>query len=67
MRLEIELSDIDSNFYALDFLGKKYALKSKKTIIEFTIENPKLWFPRGYGEQFMYPLNLKLLSIKANF
>ena len=33
MRLEIELSDIDSNFYALDFLGKKYPLKSKKQLL----------------------------------
>ena len=65
MRLEIELSDIDSNFYALDFLGKKYPLKSNKSIIDFTIENPKLWWPRGYGEQFIYPLNLKLLSNKG--
>ena len=67
MRLEIELSDFDfdSNFYALDFLGKKYPLKSKKTIIDFSIENPNLWWPRGYGEQFIYPLNLKLLSTEG--
>lgn len=65
MRLEIELSDIDTNFHTLDFLGKKYPLKSKKSIIDFTIENPKLWWPRGYGDQFIYPLNIKLLSSKG--
>lgn len=30
--------------------------------LPFSIENPKLWYPRGYGEQNLYSVTVKLLK-----
>jgi len=29
---------------------------------DLTLENPKLWWPNGYGKQDLYPLNIKFIS-----
>ena len=33
-----------------------------KTIAEFNIESPRLWYPNGYGEQNLYRYSAELLS-----
>ena len=47
------------NLYA-EIDGKEILLKDGKGKIE--IENPKLWWVRGYGEQFLYPLTVKMVK-----
>lgn len=42
----------DSIYFYID--GKKYELENGKGHIE--IENPKLWWPKGYGEQNLYDI-----------
>ena len=42
------------------FDGKEYAFDGESVCIK--IENPKLWWPRGYGEQNLYKLELKLFK-----
>ncbi|WP_230383652.1 glycoside hydrolase family 2 protein [Pedobacter endophyticus] len=32
------------------------------TFADLAIENPRLWWPNGYGKQDLYPLNIKFLS-----
>ncbi|NLO50854.1 MAG: glycoside hydrolase family 2 protein [Bacteroidales bacterium] len=33
--------------------------------INFDIKNPKLWWPNGLGEAFLYPITLKLITNKT--
>ena len=35
--------------------------KSKTGIIEVTVDNPKLWWPKGYGDANLYDVTLELL------
>lgn len=46
-------------FFA-DFDGQTVALKDGKAVIR--VENPKLWWVRGYGEQNLYALNVELVA-----
>jgi len=32
------------------------------TFADLALENPKLWWPSGYGKQDLYPVNIKFLS-----
>ncbi|MDG2344123.1 MAG: glycoside hydrolase family 2 TIM barrel-domain containing protein [Flavobacteriales bacterium] len=47
---------------------KKIKLKagSQKIMAEFTIEKPKLWWPKGMGDQHLYVLKAKLKSDELN-
>ena len=62
MSLELELSNIDDRDYSIDFLGETYRVESENTSIEFSVGNPDLWWPRGYGEQNFQNLQVNLLN-----
>ena len=34
--------------------------KTELELPELTVENPKLWWPNGYGDQYLYTLSLKV-------
>lgn len=36
--------------------------KAEINLPDLTIENPKLWWPNGYGEQNLYDLNIKFIN-----
>lgn len=65
MRLELEISDLESEPYFIAFLGEEYPVQKEGNHIEFTVENPNLWWPRGYGDQHFYPLEISLLDSKG--
>ena len=60
--LDIEVETAHSNDYELyaEIDGKEILLKNGKGKVE--IENPKLWWVRGYGEQFLYSLTVKMVK-----
>lgn len=60
--LDIEVETAHSKGYDLyaETNGKEILLKDGKGRIE--IENPKLWWVRGYGKQFLYPLTVKMMK-----
>jgi len=66
MSFELEISDLDDDDYSIQFLGETYSVKTKNTSIEFAINNPDLWWPRAYGEQNFYDLNVSLLNEDAD-
>ncbi|RYD75894.1 MAG: glycosyl hydrolase [Sphingobacteriales bacterium] len=44
---------------------KNVTVSASQSEIQFpdlTLENPKLWWPNGYGKQDLYPLNIKFIS-----
>ncbi len=53
--------------------GTGEILQEKKSVLEdkvtwegeFLIENPKLWWPNGYGEQPLYEVSVCLLDDKG--
>lgn len=68
MHLEVEVnSRLAKGHYSLDFNDSIYPIRlqagSNKIHINFEIENPKLWWPNGWGEAFIYCMPIKL---KAN-
>lgn len=60
--LDIEVETAHAKGYDLyaEIDGKEIVLKDGKGKVE--IENPKLWWVRGYGEQFLYPLMVKMVK-----
>ena len=62
MRLELEISNLDKKGYSIQFLAGTYPLESENTSITFTVKNPDLWWPRGYGEQNFQQLQVHLLN-----
>lgn len=38
------------------------AHNSEVKLPDLVLENPKLWWPNGYGKQELYPLNIKFIS-----
>ena len=60
--LDIEVETAHAKGYDLyaEIDGKEIVLKDGKGKVE--IENPKLWWVRGYGEQFLYPLTVKMVK-----
>lgn len=41
-------------------LNYKIELKNRRSITTVQLENPRLWYPNGYGEQNLYPWEAKL-------
>ena len=41
---------------------KTYNVTQHASLINFKIENPKLWYPNGYGEQNLYDYEIKLFK-----
>jgi beta-mannosidase len=37
-----------------------------KQYVEFSITNPEIWWPNGYGEQNLYQLNIKIIDGSGN-
>ena len=62
MRLEVEISNLDTEGYSIQFLGETYLAESKITSIDFTLVNPELWWPRGYGSQNFQNMQVNLLN-----
>ncbi|MBQ7336122.1 MAG: glycoside hydrolase family 2 protein [Clostridia bacterium] len=53
LRVETQLTDED---------GKVYVGKRQNGVDRIQIEEPKLWWPNGYGEQALYTLTVKLFQ-----
>lgn len=41
---------------------EKAVIDSRRTSVHIDISDPKLWYPRGYGEQPLYKLSVTLLD-----
>ncbi len=66
MRLDLEISDTNNEAYSFEFLDETYLAEPEATSIEFIVENPSLWNPRGYGEQNFQNLQVNLLNKDGN-
>ncbi len=57
-------SDKDKYVLEVNVNGEKknYNVTQHASLINFKIENPKLWYPNGYGEQNLYGYEIKLLK-----
>jgi len=66
MCLELEIYDMEKEDYSIEYLNETYRVDSENINIDFTIENPKLWWPRGYGNQNFHNLNVNLLNEDAD-
>lgn len=62
MSIELTIDDLKEKDYTIEFLGKKYPLKESHIQIDFSVENPELWWPSAYGEQNFNTLQLSLLD-----
>ena len=51
MRLELEIANATNETYSINFLGETHSITSGNSIINFAVNNPKLWWPRAYGGQ----------------
>ncbi|SDP71100.1 Glycosyl hydrolases family 2, TIM barrel domain [Mucilaginibacter sp. OK268] len=55
--------------YTLDgnIVSKKVTLKANSTqtiqLNDYSLRNPKLWWPNGYGAQHLYPMNLQFVTV----
>ena len=61
VELDVELDaegEYDYAVFTID--GKEYKLNGGK--VKVNIENPKLWWPRGYGEQNLYDVKFELIK-----
>ena len=64
--LESDLEDISGVEIELDFSSgesaykKRFPVYKRWGVLNFSIENPKLWFPYGYGEPNMYDGELRI-------
>lgn len=66
MSLELTINDLDDKDYTIEFLGEKHSVKEAHIQIDFSIENPELWWPSAYGEQNFNALQLSLLDEEGN-
>lgn len=59
-----EIEAVVSGTYQLDINGKKFkaTLKKGNNLVKssFSIKNPKLWYPNGFGEPHLYPFKITL-------
>ncbi len=62
MRLDLEISNMENEVYSIEFLGETHSVESEETSIEFSLVNPELWWPRGYGNQNFQNLQVNLLN-----
>ena len=48
----------------IDIAGvkKEIRLEDEQQSVELTLENPKLWWPSGFGEQKLYDLNVEIFA-----
>lgn len=56
-KIQVELKTPDDNI-----IVKTVATKGKEEHIYFDIENPKLWWPQGYGKQPLYEVQVKVVK-----
>jgi len=47
---------------AVEFDNKTYTCPAAEGRLSVFAENPKLWFPNGYGPQNLYPLTVRLMQ-----
>jgi beta-mannosidase len=68
--LRLELFDQNENTVEVSILDKDknivftstYEAKDAADGLEIELKNPNLWNPRGYGEAYLYELNVRLLD-----
>lgn len=59
LQVSIEPDNFSGDSY--HFIHTLEATESKVPLFEFTIPNPQLWWPNGYGEQALYKLKLSFV------
>ena len=57
--LEVE---VDFSYKNTSVYNNKFIIEGEKAKIEFDVDNPKLWWPNGMGEQHLYDLEIKILN-----
>lgn len=64
LNVNIEISANDENQYDIYINEKKHKIQLKEgkqnIVIPYEIHNPKLWFPNGHGEQFLYEITASI-------
>ena len=51
---------------ALDSLESKIIILNSSTLHSLHIHHPKLWWPNGYGAQYLYPVKLAYVTADGN-
>lgn len=51
----------DNCYITIDFAGKHYHIDDISSAITLKVDNPRLWYPNGMGEQFLYPIKVSLM------
>ncbi|MDE6593279.1 MAG: glycoside hydrolase family 2 protein [Oscillospiraceae bacterium] len=59
LKVNVILTDPDGN---AAIVTKSFANEEKKKHVSLKIENPRLWYPRGYGEQPLYNIKAVLIN-----
>ncbi|HEX8234413.1 MAG TPA: glycoside hydrolase family 2 protein [Abditibacteriaceae bacterium] len=65
LRIEPELAQVDDNARVrchLSLDGEDVAQFEGSRVLEWTVEQPQLWWPNGLGEQPLYVLTVELLQ-----
>lgn len=57
LEVEVEFSYKNDIVY-----NNKFMIEGEKAKIEFDVDNPKLWWPNGMGEQPLYDLEIKIFN-----
>ena len=57
--LEVE---VDFSYKNTSVYNNKFIIEGEKAKIEFDVDNPKLWWPNGMGDQPLYDLEIKIFN-----
>ena len=68
LKVNLELDIIHAGMYILKINDQKYKLKlnsgEQKLAFDYNILDPILWWPNGYGKQYLYKIETKLMQDK---
>ena len=68
LKVNLELDIIHSGMYILKINDQEYKLNlnsgEQKLAFDYNILDPILWWPNGYGKQFLYKIETKLMKDK---
>ena len=68
LKVNLELDIIHSGMYILKINDQEYKLNlnsgEQKLAFDYNILDPILWWPNGYGKQFLYKIETKLIKDK---
>lgn len=61
LEVEVNFSYKNESVY-----NNKFMIEGEKAKIEFDVDNPRLWWPNGMGEQHLYDLEIKIFNSEGD-